>query len=279
MPPAGFKRSRALWQRDDDSMAYYGSSAFRNAVIYELQPLRWNEWTSQQDWVVAALRSLLKSLQTTFRRLPAAARVVWKWLNDRTGRQWLYCSAALFYYAAVRYIHYQLEAGPIVIIITALVAIFTVGLSDSRNDGLPSAYSIFNQGFASLMGSVDADALVRQHVGGGLMGAAMGVMAPPPFEHREPIDQRRRVDQLQRPDRVDDNHQEQNEEGAGQDAHNNDHAGNNVARRPRKKQGKRRSNGEHKREIQRQREAAAAFGFGGADEDMAMNRLVEEQMM
>jgi hypothetical protein len=289
MPPAGFKRSRALWQRDDDSMAYYGSSAFRNAVMYELQPLRWSEWSAQQDWVIAALQSLLTSIRATVSRLPAAARVVWKWLTERTVCQWLYCSAALIYYAVVRYIHNELEAGPIVIIVTALVAIFTVGLSDNQNDGLPSAYSIFNRGFASLMGSVDADALLQQHVGGGFMGAAIGAVAPqpppPPMGDRGQIRQRRRADQLQPPERAADNHlaqpmDEAADAGQPDDEHNNNDRARGVARRPRKKQqGKRRTNGEHRREMQRQRDAAAALGFGGVDEDMALNRLIEDQMM
>jgi Uncharacterized conserved domain (SAYSvFN) len=273
MPPAGFKRSRALWQRDDDSMAYYGSSAFRNAVIYELQPLRWSEWKSQQDLMAQQLQSLLRTLKATMSRLPTIIASVWKWLKYRSVRQWLVFFAALLYYAAVRYIHYKLEAGPIIMIVTALVAIFTVGLSDNRNDGLPSAYSIFNRGFASLMGSLDADALVQQHIGGGFMGAAAGAMAPPPplpIVENRPVE-RRGADQAQRPERLPENQQPNDEVRVDENPRG-------AARRPRKKQVNRRSTVEHRRDIQRQREAAEALGFGGVDEDIAMNRLIEDQV-
>ena len=72
-----------------------------------------------------------------------------------------------------------------VIIITSLIAIFTIGLGDesSENENSEqtqqnriSAYSVFNRGFQRLLGSVDADALLAQHVGGGigLGGVAAG---------------------------------------------------------------------------------------------------------
>jgi hypothetical protein len=101
---------------------------------------------------------------------------------------------------------------------------------------------------------------------------------------RGPIRQRRRADPLQLPERAADNPpaqpmDEAADAGQRDDEHNNDRA-RGVARRPRKKQqGKRRTNGEHRREMQRQRDAAAALGFGGVDEDMALNRLIEDQMM
>ena len=58
-------------------------------------------------------------------------------------------------------------------ILTALGAIFTIGLGDDHdNPDRISAYSVFNRGFQRLLGSVDAEDLVNQHVGGGMM---MGV--------------------------------------------------------------------------------------------------------
>ena len=68
-----------------------------------------------------------------------------------------------------------------VIIITSLIAIFTIGLGDesennSEQQNRISTYSVFNRGFQRLLGSVDADALLAQHVGGGigLGGVAAG---------------------------------------------------------------------------------------------------------
>ena len=67
------------------------------------------------------------------------------------------------------YICRALDAGPVVLIFTALTLIFTIGLSDDENRGGLSAYSVFNKGFEQLLGSVDADSLLAQHVGGGMM--------------------------------------------------------------------------------------------------------------
>jgi hypothetical protein len=85
-----------------------------------------------------------------------------------TVKQWMMVVGVVCYYGAVRWIHYALEAGPVVIILTALVAIFTVGLGDNENNDGLSAYSAFNKGFQQLMGSVDAEALLQQHVGGAM---------------------------------------------------------------------------------------------------------------
>ncbi|CAB9516838.1 expressed unknown protein [Seminavis robusta] len=127
MPPAGFKRSRALWdeaRRPRDRKVEEWKSLLR-AILYELQPVR-----------------------------------------------------------------FITHAGPVVLISTALAIIFTVGLGDNENDGELSAYSVFNRGFQRLMGSVDVEELVNQHVGGGMMMGAAGMHPPPPLvvdddqEHR-----------------------------------------------------------------------------------------------
>lgn len=124
--------------------------------------------------------------------------------------------------------------------------IFTVGLGDDSNrDGL-SAYSIFNRGFEKLLGAVDEEALLAQHVGGGLGGGA-GIRAGDGNDDHDNVRirprERRRM-----------NAAEVEEDGDNQN--NND--GNNVARKTGKKA--RRRNLEQRREIQRQREAAAELG-------------------
>jgi hypothetical protein len=62
-------------------------------------------------------------------------------------------------------------------ILTALGVILTVGLGDDDQNDLNnphrvSAYSVFNRGFHRLMGSIDVENLVNQHVGGGMLGVA-----------------------------------------------------------------------------------------------------------
>ena len=78
------------------------------------------------------------------------------------------------------------------VVITGLYALFAYGFSDSnydvkgnkikhnsnnklaRRNNFVSAYSVFNEGCQSLLGSIDANELMKQYVGG---GGAMGVMA------------------------------------------------------------------------------------------------------
>ena len=145
--------------------------AVSQAVLYELQPIRF----SQLDFAYyrASVRRVLSGT-TAFvtTTLPSWLRCLRLWLKERTVKQWLVAAGVLCYYGFVRYVHYLLEAGPMVIIVTALVAIFTVGLGEDE-EGAISAYSVFNRGFQKLLGSLDADALLQQHVGGGMGGLMM----------------------------------------------------------------------------------------------------------
>lgn len=179
-----------------------------------------------------------------------------------------------------------LDAGPLVLILSALAAIFTIGLGNNNenNDGTHmSAYSVFNRGFQSIMGSVDVEALVQQHVGGAMGLGAMG-MARPEHQHRHDEDvppprparrQPRPIQERFDDDNDDDNHDERNDDDDL-----------NLIDRPReqsRKSGKkaRRGNLEQRRELQRQRQAAIAMGFGGDgghDEQLAMQRILEEQI-
>ena len=146
-----------------------------------------------------------------------------------------------------------LDAGPIVVIATSLVLIFTVGLGDDSNrDGL-SAYSVFNRGFERLLGAVDEDALLAQHVGGGLAGGEGlgGGRRQGDDEDQARLRPRERRRMMR---------EQQGQEGENGDEQNN---GNNVARKSGKKA--RRRNLEQRREIQRQREAAAELGEDAFD--------------
>ena len=175
----------------------------------------------------------------------------------------------------------MLDAGPIVLILTSLVAIFTIGLSDEERQGL-SAYSVFNRGFERLMGSVDVDSLLAQHVGGGLGGAGGGMMPPAMPNNDDPPPRRREARRPDPNENIDNNDQNEgnhdndnNEEEEEDDAPNL----NNQSRKSGKKA--RRRNLEQRREMRRQREAALQMGFadGENQQDMiAMQRLIEEQI-
>lgn len=183
-----------------------------------------------------------------------------------------------------------LHAGPIVLILTALAAIFTVGLGENA-DGELSAYSVFNRGFQRLLGEVDADQLANQYVGGmmGVGGNAAMMPAmddePPENRHRNNNNNNNNRAVARRPQNnptVDNNG---DDDDASEDSDDNDNANNNDQQRrggQSRKSGKkaRRRPLDERREIRRQREAAQAMGLdgtGGEEELVAMQRLIEDQ--
>lgn len=202
------------------------------------------------------------------------------------------------YYYFLKWIHETLSAGPFVLMITVLIGIFTIGLGDTA-DGNLSAYSVFNRGFERILGSMDADALLAQHIGagGGLVMGALGAVAGRGVEGRGENQQdeapvrihpaRRgvgREPQGHPPPHengdVDPNANEGNAIGDNPDIAEN--PGNNpgAAAHPgggSRKSGKkaRRRNLELRREIRRQREAAVAMGFGDGEDEIAMQRLLD----
>ena len=171
-----------------------------------------------------------------------------------------------------------LDAGPIVLILTALTLIFSIGLSDEENREGLSAYSVFNRGFEQLLGSVDADSLLAQHVGGGFM-MNMDQHNDDPDRNRN---RNRNMENVERPNRNvqgDDNNDGAvaNEDEAGNDdipRQNN----NNRARKSGKKA--RRRNLEQRRDLRRQREAAIQMDLdgGGAEDAVEVQRAIEEQI-
>jgi hypothetical protein len=169
-----------------------------------------------------------------------------------------------------------LDAGPIVIILTGLFAIFKYGLGDNENTDGISAYSVFNKGFQKLMGSVDVEALVAQHVGGGMAGFAQmpGGFDDGQADHRHVAAVARpRRPQVEEEGDNDDDDDDNNQEDNGQVNHEN------VARKSGKKA--RRRNLEQRQEVKRQREAAMALGLqddGGPEDVVAIQRLIEEQL-
>lgn len=177
-----------------------------------------------------------------------------------------------------------LDAGPLMVIVTALAAIFTVGLGDNA-DGELSAYSVFNRGFQQLLGSINVEDLVNQHVGGGMMMVAAGRLPPaaeaPNDNHRRhprngpinnihPRDPRNHFPDQGEGDDYDAQEDELDNEQQQQQQHH---------RRAGKKS--RRRNLEERQEQRRQREIVRAMGLdgtGGDQEMMAMQRLIEEQI-
>lgn len=205
-----------------------------------------------------------------------------RFIKERPLRHWMIPSILFIYWKLVVYLHEKLDAGPFVLIMTVLVIIFTVGLGDHGDDKENmSAYSVFNRGFRSILGGVDANALLNQHVGGGFLA---GVNVP-----RDDVDIDENVRPRGRQAMVRQEQQQQQELPQAQQQQQQQQ--NNTIEKSRKsnKKNRRKKNIEQRREIQRQREAAMAMGFvgdGGNGEDdwqnhrdqMAMNRLVEDEI-
>jgi hypothetical protein len=128
------------------------------ALLYEIQPIR----ASQVPDIAQRLKMLWTQVCQT---VPVIAGALVSRIQKFTMRQWLWLGAAILYYLALRWLHHFLDAGPIVLIISALVGIFTIGLGDEENDTALSAYSVFNRGFQRLLGEVEAEDLVAQQLG------------------------------------------------------------------------------------------------------------------
>jgi Uncharacterized conserved domain (SAYSvFN) len=298
--PPGFKRSRALWDQtavipaNDDGTTVGGGRFGRHwrswvrAILYEVQPVRSSELRRYGDgarhggavaWQGAAV--------LVTQALPTLLATLLRALASMRPRHCAIVAALMAYYWMVRYVHETMEAGPIVLMVTALALIFTVGLSDNTaTDGL-SAYSVFNKGFQKILGSIDDEALLQQHVGGGI-GGMVGIWgnnnrrrhgraedddnaAPPPLRPRNHQRVIRPAEPAHRAEEPMDEQQEQQPDEEPARARNNN---NRVG-----KKGRRKTNVEQRREMQRQRDAAIAMGFGNEqNEAMAMNRLIEDQI-
>ena len=268
----GFRRSRALWERRDPSWTYYISREFRSALLYELQPFRLGSLTRLQ--FQTNVQILRRQVEQTCRSLFVTSRCVltdyvWPLVRQHcTLTDAVIGLGLLVYLYMLRWVHQVLEAGPLVLMVSALVAIFTIGLSDNAasDSSMPSAYAVFNKGFQKLLGSVDADALLQQHVGGGMMAGGMMMMMGGGVgagrEHHHEHHPRG-------------HHPRDAAAAVNDDEEQDDDEALLRRRRPRKKQGNRERNLQ-RRELQRQRQAAAEHGFGGHNDEQAMVHLVED---
>ena len=285
MPP-GFKRSRALWDETRDG----GIRAWVRAICYELQPIRLSK--SNRKQALATLQTLAQNLISLILGIPHVCKSLIIFVANRTLRQWMVVGAVLLYYFFIRWVHETLDAGPVVLILTALTLIFTIGLGDDENRAGLSAYSVFNKGFEQLLGSIDADSLLAQHVGGGMMmnmnmnmnnnnnnHAADHQLQQHQQERNNAVPPRRVGHEEENNHQAVENEDEANADDEPDNNNNNDND-NNRARKSGKKA--RRRDLDQRRELRRQREAATRIGLDGVgdgpDDEVAMQRIIEEQI-
>lgn len=267
--------------------------ALLKAILYELQPIdlmhseiNINNYIKEQS-----ITQILSQLKHTVDYICDKIPVMMNLVRNRSRKEWMILTGCIIYWKTVVFLHQALDAGPSIIIITLLIAIFTFGLGDNDaanngNEERVSAYSVFNRGFRNIMGGVDANALINQHVGGGFFvnnrDDDADVDRHDEGRHRQPLQQQAG----QRQNRQEDRQQEPPPQEQQQQPPNRSRKSNKKNRRMR--------NIEQRREMQQQRDAAAAMGFvggGGGDENnndhinlnlqqqdrMAMNLLLDNQ--
>eukprot|EP00549_Striatella_unipunctata_P009601 CAMPEP_0118711684 /NCGR_PEP_ID=MMETSP0800-20121206/24260_1 /TAXON_ID=210618 ORGANISM="Striatella unipunctata, Strain CCMP2910" /NCGR_SAMPLE_ID=MMETSP0800 /ASSEMBLY_ACC=CAM_ASM_000638 /LENGTH=254 /DNA_ID=CAMNT_0006616377 /DNA_START=90 /DNA_END=851 /DNA_ORIENTATION=+ len=249
-------KSRRLWQKALAPNA--PRSAMLKAILYEIQPVRISTLRNGPAWV----KEQASSAHGIYREIADEVKILLNhedlkdYMREKTikWKQHMPWFAIFMMYAwAVWTVHKWLDAGPMMVIVTLLVMIFTVGLGDRKGDGVMSAYSVFNRGFQRLLGTVDAEDLVAEQVGGVMAAQAR---ANNPQQQQQ---------------------QQAAEPGQQQQQPPNQQQG--RARRSGKKA--RRRDLQARRERQMQQQAAMDMGFEGDDmqEAQAMQQLLEEQIM
>ena len=287
--------SRAIWN-DVRRAKGVVNMALLKAILYELQPI---DLMHSELNLIGFLKKVIRYIKSTYEFGRERIPLVLNFVKSRSQKEWALLVGAIVYWKIVVFLHKSLEAGPSVIIITILIGIFTVGLGDhdssgNGNEGRLSAYSVFNRGFQNIMGGVDADALINQHVGGGFVvnnNRDDLNNADDDDDHDQDRGNRARRQQ-QAAHRQRQVQQRQRQQQEQQD--DNDGNQTNRARKSNKKS-RRKRNIELRREMQQQRDAALAMGFTGGDDvgaagnghvnlnlqqqdRIAMNRLVEQQI-
>lgn len=257
---------RQLWDEARKPTATWRD--WRNVLSYELQPF---PLSNGIDDILHVFKSLMEDSITS-----VSDGINFLWLRVQI-RHFLWLFVFYMYWKFLKVIHGVLDAGPFFLILTLLVLIFTVGLKDENHkpNGYLSAYSVFNKGMQNILGSVNADQLLAQYVGG------TGIDRFEPHlnddnnnnavgryhQHRPPPEQQQDY-QLN----------EQRQEHDDRDFHR---PRPRTTRKSNKKlRRKTNQNLELKQEMQRQREVARDMGFGeegGEAEVLAMNLLLDLQ--
>ena len=289
MPPQRKRVSRELWDkaRKANKKSFINKHLFK-AILYELQPMDVIYTNHSSDNILSIIKSLWK-FTIDF------SKACWKFGKRANKIHYLFIVGFLVYWKLVKYLHELLDAGPSILILTALALIFTFGLGDDSSKGL-SAYSVFNKGFQSIMGGVDANALLNQHVGGGMafMNVNHGRHEQEEeyndgYRQRQQRQQQRDAQRRLQQERDHEAHlrlQQQELDTAAATAATA--ATVNSGARISNKKSRRKKNIELRRELRQQREAARDMGFvqdgqrvdinAQHQEQVAMNHLIQEQV-
>ena len=103
--PAGFKRSRALWddtRRPHPNKLEQLRSVLR-AVLYELQPIRFSEVDT--EGALSVLHSIGQAVLYFLKNVPHWLRMAYEFLYERTMYQWSIVGGVVAYLYVVRFVH------------------------------------------------------------------------------------------------------------------------------------------------------------------------------
>ena len=101
MPPAGYKRSRALW--DETRRPDASTSTWIRAVVYELQPIRFSRANQRQ--LLVFWRNVFATCTLFLKSIPTVAMAIFKFLRTWHWKHWLMLAGAVMYYYFVRFMH------------------------------------------------------------------------------------------------------------------------------------------------------------------------------
>ena len=215
LDPTRHLQSRELWnkvrfhasnnERNNNSSSskwsYY--KALCQAILYEIQPFRikpcyhrikayLREEFDPKTTIQIALNSIQQIcmfIATLLRQYCTIQSI--KLYKYTIGKSILVLLILKLYHVTLVYLHELLHAGPILIITTLLILLYTIGLGDNTGaaSGVPSAYSVFNRGMQRILGTIDAEDLARQYAGGAAavqvaMGAGAGGEGNHQHHHR-----------------------------------------------------------------------------------------------
>jgi len=271
--------------------------AILTAIIYELQPIDLMHHHADLRANILDLVTNTNGLAKTTAKTITIIPPIIDFLKRRSMKEWMALFLFIGYWKIVVYFHQTLDAGPFILILTALALIFTIGLGDRQSHGAGqggqggqggqenlSAYSVFNRGFRNIMGGVDATALLQQHVGAGLMPPPGGGRDRDRDRHdhdddddddddgfrlrqqrQQERDRQRMLQQQRDRERLLQQQQQQQQEQQQDEVNVNININDSQLLKARKsnKKNRRKQNIELRREMQRQRDAAAAMGFAG----------------
>ena len=207
LDPTRHLQSRELWNKvrfhasnynegnnnssNNNNWSYY--KALCQAILYEIQPFRikpcyhrikayLREEFDPKTTIQIALNSIQQIcvfIATLLRQYCTIQSI--KLYKYTIGKSILVLLILKLYHVTLVYLHDLLHAGPILIITTLLILLYTIGLGDNTGaaSGVPSAYSVFNRGMQRILGTIDAEDLARQYAGGAAavqvaMGAGAG---------------------------------------------------------------------------------------------------------